>query len=371
MQKEEPAARLDTLYAQALDLHPLNLDAALCLWKYAPLDELMAVAHAVRLRHTPQPEVTWQIDRNINIGNACAAQCLFCGFHAGAGNIPLFRTSREEYRMKILELLACGGDQILLQGGLDPRMCLEDYEDLFRWLKSEFPTLRLHALGPPEIVFIAQRAKLSTHKVLERLIAAGLDSLPGAGAEILSDRVRRILSPRKATVAQWCQVIEEAQTLGLLTSATMMYGHIETIEERLEHLLLLREMQERSLAAGRRGVLAFIPWPFQSGGTKLARTQPSPKVGATEHLRLTAIARILLTNIPHIQASWLTVGAEVGALSLWGGADDMGSIMIEENVVAATGTRHRMDAEGMQSLIRESGFIPVRRDQGYNKIPGL
>lgn len=359
---------LSELYTRAEALEALNLTEALLLWNEAPLDELMAVAHKVRMRLLPERIVTWQIDRNINITNACAAGCLFCGFHAGAGNVPLFTTTKEAYRTKITELLAKGGDQILLQGGLDPRMTLEGYEGLFRWLKQEFPTVKLHALGPPEIVFIAHQAHCSTQEVLERLVAAGLDSLPGAGAEILNERVRKKISPRKATAAQWVAVIREAQSMGLLTSATMMYGHVETLEERIEHLLLLRDLQAESLRVGRRAFLAFIAWPYQGNGTRLAKMIDYKPTMGTEHLRLVALARILLTNIPHIQASWLTVGHEIAALSLWGGADDMGSIMIEENVVSATGTEYKMDAEGMRSLIRNAGFEPVRRNQAYERV---
>lgn len=359
---------LSELYKRAETLEALSLTEALLLWNTAPLDELMAVAHRVRMLHIPEQRVTWQIDRNINITNACAAGCLFCGFHAGAGNLPLFTTTQDEYREKIKELLEKGGDQILLQGGLDPRMTLEDYEMLFRWLKQEFPAVKLHALGPPEIVFIAHQAHCSTQEVLKRLIAAGLDSLPGAGAEILNERVRKKISPRKATAAQWVAVMREAQSMGLLTSATMMYGHIETIEERIEHLLLLRNLQVESLQNGWRGFLAFIAWPYQGNGTRLAKMIEYKPVTGTEHLRLTALARLLLTNIPHIQASWLTVGHEIAALSLWGGADDMGSIMIEENVVSATGTEYKMDAEGMMSLIRSAGFEPVRRNQAYEHV---
>ena len=359
---------LPTLYSRAEALEPLGLQDALTLWEHAPLDELLSVAHIVRLGHIPLPQVTWQIDRNINIGNACAAGCLFCGFHAGAGNLPLFSTTQEEYRTKINELIALGGDQILLQGGLDPLMTLEKYEALFRWLKQEFPTIKLHALGPPEIVFIAQHSRLSTHSVLKRLVVAGLDSLPGAGAEILNERVRKALAPRKATAAQWIEVMREAQTMGLLTSATMMYGHIETLEERIEHLLQLRDLQAESLAKGRRGFLAFIAWPYQGNGTRLAKMINYKPVTGNEHLRTIAMSRILLTNIPHIQASWLTVGHEIAALSLWGGADDMGSIMIEENVVSATGTQYKMDAAGMTHLIRNAGFEPIQRNQAYETV---
>ena len=360
---------LGALYEKALGGGAFSLAEAERLWLETPLDELMAVAHLVRERHVAGRCVTWQIDRNINITNACASACLFCGFHAGAGNLPLFTTTRESYRTKISELLALGGDQVLLQGGLDPRMGLDAYEELFRWLKSEFPTVKLHALGPPEVYYIASRAGLSIRATLERLVRAGLDSLPGAGAEILVDRVRQLISPRKASAAVWLEVMREAQRMGLLTSATMMYGHVETLTERLQHLLTLRDFQAEALSEGRRGFLAFIAWPFQGHGTRLAAQYPYQRVTGTEHLRLIAVARLVLHNIPHIQASWLTVGHEVAAQSLWGGADDMGSIMIEENVVASTGMRHRMDRAGMIALIRDAGFEPRQRNQAYELLP--
>lgn len=359
---------LTELYSRAEALKPLSSQEALALWELAPLDELLAIAHSVRMRHNPTKVVTWQIDRNINITNACISRCLFCGFHAAAGNIPLFTTSKEEYRKKIDELLSLGGDQILLQGGLDPRIKLDDYIALFRWLKEEYPILKLHALGPPEIIFIAKQAHLSIQEVLEQLIAAGLSSLPGAGAEILNDRVRSLISPHKATTTEWLEVMRAAQTLGILTSATMMYGHVETIAERIEHILTIRRLQEESNKIGRRGFLAFIAWPFQGNGTLLAKTMHYNPVRGTEHLRLIALARILLYNIPHIQASWLTVGHEIAAQSLWGGADDMGSIMIEENVVASTGIHYKMDIVGMTKLIQDTGFIPQQRNQAYEPI---
>ena len=359
---------LGVLYEKALAGEWFSLTETQHLWEAAPLDELMAVAHRVRCQQVGVGEVTWQIDRNINITNACASACLFCGFHVGAGNVPLFTTTKEAYRLKIAELLALGGDQVLLQGGLDPRMALADYEALFRWLKSEFPTVKLHALGPPEVVYIAERGGLSIRQTLERLVAAGLDSLPGAGAEILNDRVRQLISPRKASAAAWLEVMREAQRMGLLTSATMMYGHVETLSERLQHLLTLRDFQAEAIAEGRRGFLAFIAWPFQGNGTRLAAQYPYQPVTGTEHLRLIAVARIVLCNIPHIQASWLTVGHEVAAQSLWGGADDMGSIMIEENVVASTGRHFRMDKAGMTALICDAGFTPRQRNQAYERL---
>lgn len=357
--------RLTSLYEKALALEPLTLEEGQALWFDAPLDELMAVAHEARLLHVPGREVTWQIDRNINISNICAARCLFCNFHSGAGQLPPFTTTLEEYEEKIEELIALGGDQVLLQGGLHPQWGLEYYETLFRELRSRFPTVRLHALGPPEIVHIARLEQLSFREVLERLHQAGLSSLPGAGAEILSDRVREIIAPRKATVQEWLAVMREAHRMGLLTSATMMYGHVETIEERLQHLVYISELQA-DRPEGSVGFLAFIPWPFQWRGTQLAQQYPIHPVSPVEHLRWVALSRLMLHNIAHIQASWLTVGVETSQLSLWGGADDMGSVMIEENVVASAGTQNTLNAVSMRQAIRDAGFTPRLRDQAYN-----
>lgn len=359
------AMELEQIYQKALALTPLSRDEGVALWYSAPLDELMATAHQVRLLHNPEPVVTWQIDRNINITNVCSSACLFCSFHAGAGVLKPFTTTLEEYRSKIGELLALGGDQVLLQGGLHPKYGLDFYTDLFRALKTEFPSVKLHALGPAEVLHIARLEGISIESTLLALRRAGLDSLPGAGAEILVQRVRDVVSPRKASVDEWVEVMRIAHRLGLLTSATMMYGQVETVEERIQHLLVIRDLQdakpERSV-----GFLAFIPWPCMLGNTKLqGRSDVQPATGV-EHLRMVAIARLMLHNIRHVQASWLTVGRDIGTLSLWAGADDMGSIMIEENVVASAGAQNRMDAEGMQGAIRAAGFTPQLRDQGYH-----
>ncbi len=355
---------LDSIYRKALDLEPFTLDEGLAVYRHAPLDELLPLAHLLRQRHVPGDAVTWQIDRNINIGNLCESACSFCSFHAGAGQLAPFTTSREEYLQKIGELIERGGDQILLQGGMSRSWPLARYEELFRFLRGEFLTLRIHALGPPEVVYIARQAGLSVEQTLGRLVDAGLSSLPGAGAEILSDRVRKLLSPRKCTVREWLDVMRTAHRMDLLTSATMMYGHLETVEERLQHLIYLRALQDER-PAGHTGFIAFIPWPVMLGNSRLARQHRLRPVAMQEHLRLMAVSRLMLHNIPHLQASWLTVGVEAAQLSLWGGADDMGSIMMEENVVAAAGSRHRMDAEGMQRAIVEAGFAPRLRDAAY------
>ncbi len=357
-------ASLDATYRKALDGCPLTLEEGRALWWQAPLDELMAVASQMRFLLNPRRVVTWQIDRNVNITNICQCGCLFCNFHCHSAAPQAYITSLEQYTEKIEEMQRLGGDQVLLQGGMHPELGLEFYCDLFRALKARYPGVRLHALGPPEVVHIAKLAGQSVEAVLATLVEAGLDSLPGAGAEILSERVRRRISPRKATAEQWLQVMAIAHRMGLLTSATMMYGHLETIDERLQHLIDIRTLQAAKPEAT-PGFVAFIAWPIMRSGTPLQRHYPAPPIAPAEHLRLTAVARLMLCNVPHVQASWLTVGAETAALSLWGGADDMGSIMIEENVVASAGAHHALDAEGMQQLIRTAGFEPQLRDQAY------
>lgn len=349
----------------ALALRPLSVEEGAQLWREASLDELIAVGHALRQRHVPGREVTWQIDRNINITNICGSGCLFCNFHAGASPSAVpYITTREEYVQKIDAMLALGGDQVLLQGGLHPKLGLAFYVDLFRWLKERFPSVKLHALGPPEVLHIARLEGLTVEETLRALVGAGLDSLPGAGAEVLSARPRAVVAPRKASADEWIEVMRVAHRLGLLTSATMMYGHVETVEERMEHLVRIRTLQgERP--AGSKGFLAFIAWPFQGKGTRLAKRFGWVPTSAAEHVRMVAMARIMLTNVPHIQASWLTVGVDVALLTLFAGADDMGSIMIEENVVASAGVRNRLDAAGMQNAIRSVGLVPRLRDQGY------
>lgn len=356
---------LDPLYEKALALEDLTAQEALALYRRAPLDELAALADRLRRMQVPGDTVTWQIDRNVNITNVCVSGCKFCNFHCRpAERGKAFVTSLEEYSAKIEETLRLGGDQLLLQGGLHPHLDLAWYETLFRELKRRYPTLKLHALGPPEIVHIARISRTDCRTVLERLMAAGLDSLPGAGAEILDTEVRRRISPGKATAEEWLEVMRTAHSLGLATSATMMYGHVETDAQRIGHLLRLRDLQA-ARPAGAPGFLAFIPWVFCSTGTRLEQEGVRPQRSPLEYVRLIALSRIVLNNIPHIQASWLTVGRETAQLCLHAGADDLGSIMIEENVVSSAGACYRMDAEGMRRTIAEAGFRPRLRDQRY------
>jgi len=359
---------LQRIYKKASGLIPLTVEEGVELYMHAPVEELMYVANILRQLHNPGNITGWMIDRNVNITNVCFSQCSFCNFCRKKGSEDAYITSVENYIKKIDELFSLGGDQLLLQGGMNPELGLAFYIDLFRTLKKLYPTLKLHALGPPEVVFLAGKEGLSYCDVLKLLIEAGLDSLPGAGAEILSDRVRRIVSPAKATADEWLDVMKEAHKLNLPTSATMMYGHIETIQERVEHLIKLRDLQYQKPAES-YGFITFIPWPFQDEGTALLKKQGiRSSYNGPDYIRLIAISRIILNNIKNIQASILTVGRDIGMLSLHSGANDLGSIMIEENVVSLAGATYRFNAQEMQSIIKEAGFVPGRRNQKYEFI---
>ena len=359
---------LEQIYEKALGLIPLNTEEGVALYTQAPVEELMFVANKLRQLHNPGNIAGWMIDRNVNLTNICFSQCSFCNFCRKKGSPDAYITSTDDYISKINELYSLGGDQLLLQGGMNPDLDIGFYIDLFRNLKKLYPSLKLHALGPPEIVYLAKKERLSYSDVLSQLIEAGLDSLPGAGAEILSDRVRRIVSPAKATTEEWIEVMREAHKLNLPTSATMMYGHIETPEERIEHLIRLRDLQDKK-PENHYGFITFIPWPFQDEGTVLLRKHGiKSSYSGPDYIRMIAVSRIILNNIKNIQASILTVGKEIGMLSLHSGANDLGSIMIEENVVSAAGANNRFNANEMQSIIKEAGFIPGRRNQKYELV---
>lgn len=333
-----------------------------------PLATLIGKAHELRMTLHPTKEVTWIIDRNVNITNVCVSQCMFCNFCRTKNSNEAYITTIDEYRRKIEELLSLGGNQLLIQGGLHPELGLSFYVNLFSQLKREYPEIKLHALGPAEIVFLAKKSNTNYDYVLKRLIDAGLDSLPGAGAEILSDRVRKIISPAKCTSAEWLDVMRIAHKLGLVTSATMVFGHVETIEERIQHLLLIKSLQDEK-PTGSYGFLNFILWPMQLVGTKLSKKYNIKPVSISEYVRMLSISRIVLSNIPNIQVSWLTVGKEVAQLCLHAGANDMGSIMLEENVVSAAGvSKVIMSVEEMKQTIIEAGFIPCRRNQKFEKL---
>jgi cyclic dehypoxanthinyl futalosine synthase len=354
------------LLERALHFDFLSQEEGVFLYHNAGTAELAFVANELRKKQVPSGKVTWQIDRNVNTTNVCIANCKFCNFFRRPGHEDSYITDIETYKQKIEETFRLGGDQLLLQGGHHPDLGLSFYADLFCKLKELYPDLKLHALGPPEIAHVAKLEGISHAEVLRTLKAAGMDSLPGAGAEILNDRVRRLISKGKCGGQEWLDVMRAAHQLDITTSATMMFGHVETIEERFEHLVWIREVQSEK-PADAKGFLAFIPWPFQDDGTLLKRLRGiSNNVSGDEYVRMLALSRIMLPNIKNIQASWLTVGKAVAQLCLHAGANDFGSIMIEENVVSAAGAPHRFTAQGIQNAIREAGFEPQLRGQQYN-----
>lgn len=355
----------DDLLQRALRREWLTAEEGLFLFEHAPAAELMYVGNRLRQQQVPGDIVTWIIDRNSNTTNVCNANCKFCNFYRRPGHEESYITTLEEYRQKIEETFEYGGEQLLLQGGHHPDLGLDYYCQLFRDLKSMYPNLKLHALGPPEVAHITKLAGSTHYEVLKALKDAGLDSLPGAGAEILNDRVRRLISKGKCGAQEWLDIMRAAHQLQLTTSATMMFGHIETNMERMEHLVDLRQVQSEK-PADAKGFLAFIPWPFMDEGTLLRKLKRARNtVTGDEYIRMIAISRIMLPNVINIQASWLTVGKQVAQLCLHAGANDFGSIMIEENVVSAAGAAFRFTADGIQQAIRDAGFTPKLRNQQY------
>jgi cyclic dehypoxanthinyl futalosine synthase len=355
----------DKLYSRALDFDFLSVEEGVYLFENAPLTELMYVADELRKKQVPHGKVTWQIDRNVNTTNVCLANCKFCNFYRIPGHADAYITDIETYKKKIEETIRWGGDQLLLQGGHHPELGLSFYVDLFSTLKSLYPGIKLHTLGPPEIAHITKLEKSTHREVLIALKKAGMDSLPGAGAEILTDRVRRLISKGKCGAQEWLDIMHEAHKLKITSSATMMFGHVETITERFEHLAKIREVQSRK-PEDARGFLAFIPWTFQDVDTLLARIRGVHNLTTQEeYIRMIAMSRIMLPNVKNIQASWLTVGKQTAQLCLQAGANDFGSIMLEENVVSAAGAPHRFTSKSIQEAITEAGFEPQLRNQQY------
>jgi cyclic dehypoxanthinyl futalosine synthase len=335
----------------------VSADEALELYHDAPLPLLGALADGIRARKHPERIVTYIIDRNVNYTNVCVARCNFCAFYRPVGSGEGYVLGFEEIFRKIDETIALGGVQLLLQGGHNPDLPIEWYEDLFRAVKTKYPDFRLHALSPPEVIHISRLSHLTIPDVIRRLIAAGLDSVPGGGAEILVDRVRKLLNCfGKATADEWLDVMRQAHLAGLRTTATMMYGHVETVEERLEHLVRLRDLQDET-----GGFTAFITWSYQPEHTELGGHEAT----GLEYLRMLALSRIVLDNFPSLQASWVTQGGKVGQLSLAFGANDMGSVMIEENVVRAAGASYCMDEIEIVRNIENAGFVAKRRNMHY------
>jgi cyclic dehypoxanthinyl futalosine synthase len=336
----------------------LDRAAALALYRDAPVARLGRLADDVRRRKHPGGVVTYIIDRNVNYTNVCVARCKFCAFYRDVGSAEGYTLGFDEIYRKIDETIRLGGNQLLLQGGHNPDLPIEWYEDLFRGVKARYPDFRLHALSPPEVIHISRLSRLPVPAVIQRLIAAGLDSIPGGGAEILVDRVRQILNCyNKATADEWLDVMRHAHRAGLRTTATMMYGTVETDVERLEHLFRLRDLQDET-----GGFTAFITWSFQPQHTELGGTEAT----GVDYLRTLAIARLVLDNFDNVQSSWVTQGGKVGQLSLAYGANDMGSVMIEENVVRAAGAEYCMDEFEVVRNIENAGYVAKRRNMHYD-----
>ncbi len=334
-------------------------EEALEIYRHAPFHLLGEIAHELRKKRTHPHIVTYVVDRNINYSNICICGCRFCAFYKSPDEEGGYVLSKEEMNHKIRETIRLGGTQILLQGGLHPHLPLEFYEEMLSNIKKEFPSIHIHAFSPPEIVHFSKKEGLTIKETILRLKRAGLDSIPGGGAEILVNSVREKVSPKKCSADQWIEVMRQAHLLGMKTTATMMFGHVEGYEDRIEHLLRLRNLQDET-----RGFTAFIPWGFQPNNTQI----PVSKITSIEYLRTLAISRIVLDNFANIQVSWVTMGAEIAQMGLLFGGNDFGSTMIEENVVAATGVRFRLSIEEIEDLIRGAGFRPRQRRMDYTLI---
>jgi cyclic dehypoxanthinyl futalosine synthase len=355
------AVSLDTALQKGADGERLDADEAELLDEKAPLLELGLAADARRRALHPDDVVTYIVSRNVNYTNVCTTACHFCAFYRPRGHREAYVLTRDELARKIDETVALGGIEILLQGGLHPDLGIEWYEDLFRWVKARWPRINLHALSPEEIWHVARTSELELGATIERLVAAGLDSIPGGGAEVLDDEVRRRIAPLKCSTDEWLVVMRAAHQRGLRSTATLMFGVGEEARHRASHLLRLRELQDET-----KGFTAFICWPFQSQHTRLAPGDTS----ATAYLRVNALSRLVLDNVPNLQASWVTMGGGIAQASLHMGSNDFGSVMIEENVVSAAGTTFQMDSEEVERHIRDAGFRPARRNMRYDLVGG-
>jgi len=355
-------------FAAARGEHRLSAQEALALLEDADILQLGAAATAMRDRLHPEREVTFIVDRNVNYTNVCVSGCRFCAFYRDSSDSDAYVLSPEELYAKVEETLALEGTAILLQGGLHPDLGIEWYEQMLTALKERYP-IHVHGFGPPEMVHIARVSHVSTREVLRRLRDAGLDSLPGGGAEILVDSVRSHVSPKKATSDEWLDVMREAHDLGMSTTATMMFGGLESVEDRVQHMARVREVQDEAAEKDAVGFRAFIPWSFQPGNTELAEGEFTGQAASGwEYLRTLAVSRLFLDNVTNIQASWVTQGPKIGQVSLCFGANDMGSTMIEENVVASAGTRFMLARDELVRLIADAGFTPVQRDTLYREV---
>ncbi len=344
----------------------LSWDDALVLFREASLLELGAAAHAVRRRVQPPGRATYQVDRNINYTNVCIYRCTFCAFYRKAGDAEAYVLPLPEIGRKVEETIALGGTGVLLQGGVHAELPFSYYEELLGFLRERYPSIHRHAFSAPEIFCLAKKERWSVAETLRRLRGAGLMSVPGGGAEILDDEVRkRIWALTKSPTARWAEVHREAHRLGMPTTATMMFGVAESYEQRLNHLDVVRGIQDGSRAEGSESFTAVIPWTLQEENTALEREVET--AGGFDYLRTLALSRLYLDNVPHVQGSWVTQGKKIGQVSLAFGADDLGSIMIEENVVAAAGAHNRMTVGDMTALIRGAGFDPVQRGSVYER----
>jgi cyclic dehypoxanthinyl futalosine synthase len=359
----ESTRTVSEILKHVLDGERLSDADALTLMQSRDLVAIGAAANEIRNRKANPGEVTYIVDRNINYSNVCVTDCNFCAFYRKPGD------EREGYVLpkrvifaKIEETIAVGGTGALMQGGHNPDLGIEWYEDIFRSIKERYPKFHLHALSPPEVTFISRRAHLSIADTISRLRDAGLDSIPGGGGEILVDRVRHILAPKKTKSEEWLEVMRQAHRQGMTTSATMMYGHVETLEERVEHMRKIRALQDEV-----PGFRAFISWTFQPDNTVLGESVKETPT-SFEYLLVQAISRLYLDNIPHIQSSWVTQGMKIGQVALHFGADDLGSIMLEENVVSSAGTTYRATSEDFCRVIRNAGYKPIQRDTYYRVV---
>ena len=354
------SSTVDAILRSAVEGRRLNPDEGLTLLVEGDLLALGRAADAVCKRLHPEPFRTYNIDRNVNYTNVCAAVCDFCAFYRRVGDSEAYVLDRDVLLQKVRETVALGGDQILMQGGLHPDLPFEWYEDLLRDIKAHFPQVNIHGFSPPEIHFFHKKFRMPLEDVLRRLKDAGLGSLPGGGGEILVDRVRKAMTRGKVLSDDWLEVHRVWHELGGKSTATMMFGHIETLAERVEHLDRVRQLQDET-----GGLTAFISWTFQPENTEMADIPPA---GAFEYLRTQAVSRLYLDNVPNIQSSWVTQGPKVGQLALYFGANDMGSLMIEENVVSSAGTVYHLTLEQIKRSIRESGYIPRQRNVFYQYI---
>ncbi|KPC73776.1 radical SAM protein [Thermoactinomyces vulgaris] len=349
-------SNIDAILKRALDGERLGLEDGIALWESNEIEKLGHVANQLMLRRHPEPITTFVVGRNINYTNVCDTYCRFCAFYRAPGSKEGYVLPNETIFQKIQETIDVGGTEILMQGGTNPDLPLSYYTNLLREIKKRFPTIHMHSFSPAEVMKMKEISGLSLEEVVRELKEAGLDSIPGGGAEILDDEIRRKISRLKGSWRDWMDVMQTAQRLGMTTTATMVIGFGETLEHRVKHLLRIREAQDQT-----KGFLAFIVWTFQPDNTNLKRE----KLGAEEYLKAVAVSRIMLDNIPNLQSSWVTMGPEVGKLSLQYGCNDFGSSMIEENVVSAAGTTHKVNNNLILRLIREAGKIPAQRNTHY------